>query len=50
MNNSSSILIHKLKRQTLEQEKKVLSKSQNQSNFEKSKKISKQIDEIAEIE
>ena len=35
------------KKETLEQEKKVLSKSQNQSNFEKSKKISKQIDEIA---
>jgi len=35
------------KKETLEQEKRVLSKSQNQSNFEKSKKISKQIDEIA---
>ena len=35
------------KKETLEQEKKALSKSKNQSNFEKSKKISKQIDETA---
>ncbi|MDC0903336.1 serine--tRNA ligase [Pelagibacteraceae bacterium] len=34
------------KKELLEQEKKLLSKSKNQSNFEKSKKISSKIDEI----
>ena len=34
------------KKELLEQEKKVLSKSKDQSNFEKSKKISKQIESI----
>ena len=34
------------KKELLEQEKKILSKSKDQSNFEKSKKLTKQIDEI----
>ena len=34
------------KKEILEQEKKILSKSKDQSNFEKSKKLTKQIDEI----
>ena len=36
------------KKELLEQEKKVLSKSKDESNFEKSKNISKQIDEISQ--
>ena len=35
------------KKELFEQEKKVLSKSKDQKNFEKSKKLSKQIDEIS---
>ena len=35
------------KKELLEQEKKILSKSKNKSNFEKSKKVSGQIDKIS---